>query len=108
MQRPQQWLLFQLHNPTRSGEHVSYSVTVDGESVRLTKKEYNLLIPFMRNAGRITTHKGLLLQLWGPANENDVQYLRVFVGRLRQKLRDDPAAPRFILNEPGVGYRLLD
>ncbi|WP_099864583.1 response regulator [Pararhizobium haloflavum] len=85
-----------------------HSVTVDGEHIRLTRKEFDLLVLLMRSAGRILTHKQLLSQLWGPANENDVQYLRVFVGRLRQKLGDDPTAPRFILNEPGVGYRLID
>ena len=61
-----------------------------------------------RNAGRILTHRQILNDIWGPAHEHDLQYLRVFVGRLRAKLGDDPSAPRFILNEPGVGYRFLD
>jgi K+-transporting ATPase ATPase B chain len=53
-------------------------------------------------------HNRLLTEIWGPAHGNDLQYLRVFIGRIRAKLKDDPADPRFILNEPGVGYRFLE
>ncbi|SKA17679.1 response regulator [Consotaella salsifontis] len=85
----------------------AHEVTLDGEPVRLTRKEFDLLLYLAANAGRIITHRMLLTELWGPAHAEDVQYLRVFVGRLRGKLKDDPAHPRFILNEPGVGYRFL-
>jgi two-component system KDP operon response regulator KdpE len=84
-----------------------HTVTVAGEPVRLTRKEFDLLRVLARNAGRIVTHRQLLAEVWGKAHENDTHYLRVFIGQLRQKLADDPAEPRFIMNEPGVGYRLL-
>ena len=85
-----------------------HEVTLSGVPVKLTPKEFDLLALLARNVGRIVTHRQLLNDIWGPAHEHDVQYLRVFVGRLRAKLGDDPAAPRFILNEPGVGYRFLE
>lgn len=85
-----------------------HEVALGAEALKLTRKEFDLLALLARNAGRIVTHRQLLHDIWGPAHEHDVQYLRVFVGRLRQKLGDDPADPRFILNEPGVGYRFLD
>jgi two-component system, OmpR family, KDP operon response regulator KdpE len=85
-----------------------HEVALAGEPVKLTRKEFDLLALLARNAGRIITHRQLLGDIWGPAHEHDLQYLRVFIGRLRAKLGDDPAAPRFILNEPGVGYRFLD
>lgn len=85
-----------------------HEVALAGDPVKLTRKEFDLLALLARNAGRIVTHRQLLADLWGPAHEHDLQYLRVFIGRLRAKLGDDPAAPRFILNEPGVGYRFLD
>lgn len=85
-----------------------HEVALAGDPVKLTRKEFDLLVLLGRNAGRIVTHRQLLADLWGPAHEHDLQYLRVFIGRLRAKLGDDPAAPRFILNEPGVGYRFLD
>ena len=85
-----------------------HEVTLAGEAVRLTRKEFDLLALLARHAGRIVTHRQLLNDIWGPAHEHDLQYLRVFIGRLCAKLGDDPSAPRFILNEPGVGYRFLD
>lgn len=84
-----------------------HEVHLAGTPVKLTRKEFDLLALLARHAGRIVTHRQLLHDLWGPAHEHDVQYLRVFIGRLRLKLGDDPASPRFILNEPGVGYRFL-
>lgn len=85
-----------------------HDVALAGEPVKLTRKEFDLLALLARNAGRIVTHRQLLSDIWGSAHEHDLQYLRVFIGRLRAKLGDDPAAPKFILNEPGVGYRFLD
>lgn len=80
-------------------------VTLQGERVRLTPKEYDLLHVLTRHAGRVVTHRQLLQAVWGPAHVEDTQYLRVFVGQLRQKIESDPTEPRFVLTEPGVGYR---
>jgi two-component system, OmpR family, KDP operon response regulator KdpE len=85
-----------------------HEVHLGREPVKLTRKEFELLSVLARNAGRILTHGQLLREVWGKAHENDTQYLRVFVSQLRRKLNDDPASPRFILNEPGVGYRMLE
>ena len=77
-----------------------------GEEVKLTRREFDLLAILLRSAGKVLTHRQLLREIWGPANEADTQYLRVYVGHLRAKLEDDPAAPRLILTEPGIGYRI--
>ena len=82
------------------------TVSVDGASVTLSPREYELLALLARNAGRVLTHRHLLTAVWGAAHGEDVQYLRVYVNHLRQKL--GPAGARLILTEPGVGYRLLD
>jgi len=82
-------------------------VTRAGEPVRLSPREYDLLARLAEGGGKVLTHKQLLTAVWGPANADDVQYLRVFVGHLRQKLEADPAAPRLIVTEPGVGYRFM-
>lgn len=76
------------------------------QDVKLTPREFDLLAVLLRHAGKVVTHTHLLREIWGKANEADTQYLRVYVGHLRQKLEDDPASPRRILTEPGVGYRL--
>ena len=88
-------------------DQARHAVSVAGQPVHLTRKEFELLRHLAVHAGRIVTHQQLLRAVWGKAHERDTHYLRVFVGQLRQKLGDDPAQPRFILNEPGVGYRLL-
>jgi len=82
------------------------SVQRDGETVRLTPKEYALLTELARHAGRVLTHGQLLRAVWGPAQEGQIEYLRVAVRALRQKLERDPAHPELIINEPAVGYRL--
>ena len=76
--------------------------------MKLSPKEYDLLRLFIRNAGRVLTHQMILKEIWGPAHTHDTQYLRVYVGQLRQKLHDDPAAPQLIATEPGVGYRFAE
>jgi two-component system, OmpR family, KDP operon response regulator KdpE len=81
------------------------TVTRSGEPVHLTRLEYRLLEALAVNAGRICTHRYLLERVWGPGYGDASQYLRVYVANLRRKL-DDPAAPRLILTEPGMGYRL--
>ncbi|HST74402.1 MAG TPA: response regulator [Acetobacteraceae bacterium] len=80
-------------------------VTVDHVPVQLSPREYDLLSLLVRNVDRVLTHRQLLTAVWGPAHVDDVQYLRVYVGQLRQKL--GPAGVRLIATEPGVGYRLL-
>jgi len=81
-------------------------VAVAGRPVRLTRKEFDILRLLATHAGRIVTHRQMLRELWGPAQEAETHYLRIHVGHLRQKLGDDPLAPRYIETEPGVGYRL--
>lgn len=81
-------------------------VMVDGVEAKLTRKEYDVLALLARHAGRLVTHRQLLTTVWGPAHAADTHYLRIAVGHLRDKLGDDAADPRFILTEPGVGYRL--
>ena len=81
-------------------------VTRDGTDVRLTPTEWHLLEVLARAPGRLVGHKQLLREVWGPGYEDQTQYLRVYVGTLRRKLERDPAAPRHLLTEPGMGYRL--
>jgi two-component system KDP operon response regulator KdpE len=78
------------------------------EIVHLTPKEFELLRMLARYCGRVVTHRQILTEVWGPAHGADTQYLRVFIGQLRQKLEDDPAAPKLILTEPGIGYRIAE
>lgn len=85
---------------------VARRVTRGGDEVRLTPKEYALLAELARHPGRVLTHVHLLRAVWGPAHVDDVEYLRVTMRGLRLKLEPDPAAPRLLRNEPGVGYRL--
>jgi two-component system KDP operon response regulator KdpE len=77
-----------------------------GEEIRLTPKEYALLAELAAHAGRVLTHAHLLRAVWGPAHEQDVEYLRVAARGLRLKLERDPSRPELIRNEPGIGYRL--
>jgi len=84
----------------------AHSVLLDGKPVKLTPKEFELLAILVRNAGRIVTHRQILTAVWGPAHTEDLQYLRVFIGQLRQKLEADVQSPEIILTEPGIGYRL--
>jgi two-component system KDP operon response regulator KdpE len=80
-------------------------VTRAGQAIRLSPKEYDLLAQLVQGGGKVVTHRHLLTAVWGPAHEEDVQYLRVFVAQLRQKVEPDPASPTLITTEPGVGYR---
>ena len=83
-------------------------VLLGGVALRFSRKEFELLRVLVMHAGRVVTHKQLLSEIWGRGHENDVQYLRVYVAQLREKLGDDPDDPRFIANEQGVGYRYIE
>ena len=85
----------------------SRQVSLAGQGVTLTRKEYALLALLAQHAGRVLTQQQLLKDIWGPSHAEDSHYLRIVVGHLRHKLGDDPTAPRYIVTEPGVGYRLL-
>ena len=82
-------------------------VHLSGEVVALTRKEYRLLALLLGHAGRVVTQPQILKDVWGPTHQHDTHYLRILVGKLRQKIGDDAAAPRYIATEPGVGLRFL-
>lgn len=82
-------------------------VSLAGETVTLSRKEYALLAFLVQHAGRVVTQPQLLRELWGPTHQQDTHYLRILVAKLRQKLGDEAAAPRWIATEPGVGLRFL-
>jgi len=84
------------------------SVHVDGKLVQLTPHEFELLRALARNPGKLMTHSALLREVWGRAYDDESHYLHVYVSQLRRKLEPDPARPRYILTEPGAGYRLVD
>lgn len=81
-------------------------VLLHGKPVALARKEYALLALLVQHAGRVVTQPHLLRELWGPTHQDDTHYLRILVGKLRQKLGDDAADPRWIVTEPGIGLRL--
>ncbi len=83
-------------------------VTVDGQEVRLTPTEYGLLEQLASNPGKLMTHSVLLQRVWGPEYRNELDYLRVFIRRLRRKIEADPSEPHYILTEARVGYRFRD
>lgn len=82
-------------------------VFLDGTPLSLTRKEYAVLALLLRHAGRVVTQQQLLRDIWGATHTHDSHYLRIVVGKLRQKLGDDPATPRWLKTEPGVGYRFI-
>ena len=81
-------------------------VFLNEQEVHLTPIEYKLLTVLIQNAGKVVTHTHLLKEVWGPSYSKETQYLRVYMTQLRHKLESDPARPRFLINEPGIGYRL--
>ena len=83
-------------------------VTLKGKEVKLSAREYDLLRILVMHAGKVLTHQFILREVWGPAHSEDVQYLRVYVRTLREKLEEDPTRPRYLLTETGVGYRLKE
>jgi len=86
---------------------VRREVLLAGQPVALARKEYALLALLVQHAGRVVTQPQILRELWGPTHEGDTHYLRILVGKVRQKLGDDAASPRWIATEPGVGLRFI-
>jgi two-component system KDP operon response regulator KdpE len=84
------------------------TVSIAGKPVSLTPNEYSLLRLFARNEGKLLTHPTILREVWGPAYDEESHYLHVYVSQLRRKLEPDPARPRYLLTEPGAGYRLVN
>ncbi len=98
-------------NPVITAGHVAIDiprrqVLVDGESVDLTPTEFNLLACLAKRQGEIITHQAILHEVWGPEYVDQLEYLRIYVGHLRRKIEADPAEPRILLNQRGVGYYL--
>jgi len=89
-------------------DSVRHRVTRGGAELKLTPKEFELLSFLARHAGRVVTHRQILAAVWGPAHTEDTQYLRVYIGQLRQKIEDKPDDPRVVLTEPGIGYRVRE
>ena len=83
-------------------------VTKAGTELHLTPNEYRLLVVLAQHAGKVLTHGHLLKEVWGPGSAQQTHYLRVYMAQLRQKLEDDPARPKRLITEPGVGCRLKD
>ena len=83
-------------------------VILNGEEVKLTPTEYEILKYLAMQAGRVVTHGQLLRAIWGPNYQEQTHYLRVYVGQLRRKIEADPSQPAIIVTESGVGYRLVD
>jgi two-component system KDP operon response regulator KdpE len=83
----------------------AHAVSVRGAPVRLTPKEFELLVYLIRNAHKVMTHQAMLKAVWGPGHAEQVEYLRVFVGQLRKKIEPEASRPRYLLTEPWIGYR---
>jgi two-component system KDP operon response regulator KdpE len=89
-------------------DSVRHRATSAGVEIKLTPKEFELLSFLAKHVGRVVTHKQILTAVWGPAHTEDTQYLRVYIGQLRQKVEEHADDPRIILTEPGIGYRIAD
>jgi two-component system KDP operon response regulator KdpE len=89
-------------------DNVRHQVSRADEEVKLTPKEFELLSFLARHVGKVLTHKQILTAVWGPAHAEDTQYLRVYIGHLRQKVEQNPDDPRIITTEPGIGYRIAE
>jgi two-component system, OmpR family, KDP operon response regulator KdpE len=89
-------------------DNVRHQVSRAGEEIKLTPKEFELLSFLARHAGKVLTHKQILTAVWGPAHTEDTQYLRVYIGQIRQKVEQNPDDPKIITTEPGIGYRVAE
>jgi two-component system KDP operon response regulator KdpE len=94
-----------VHTDAFTVDLVAKRVTRDGADVRLTPTEWHVLEVLVRNPGKLVPHRQLLQEVWGPRYESETNYLRVYLAQLRAKLEPDPARPRHLLTEPGMGYR---
>jgi two-component system KDP operon response regulator KdpE len=94
-----------IHDGDFTVDFATRNVEVNGRGIRLSPKEFDLLVFFIRNSGKVLTHRTLLGKIWGGDYTDQAEYLRVFVRHLRKKIEPDPAKPRYILTEPWVGYR---
>lgn len=89
-------------------DSIRHRVMRGAQNIKLTPKEFELLSFLSRHAGRIVTHRQILAAVWGAAHVDDTQYLRVYIGQLRQKVEENPDDPKLILTEPGIGYRISE
>lgn len=89
-------------------DNVRHRVTRQDQEIKLTPKEFELLSFFARHPGKVLTHRQILTAVWGPAHTEDTQYLRVYVGHLRQKIEEKPDDPQVIVTESGIGYRIAE
>ncbi len=96
----------ELRNGPLRMDLVRHEVFLRDQKVNFTPKEYALLKYFLMNRGKMLTHKDILCEVWGQAHAEDTQYLRTFIGQIRDKIEDDPSKPVLILTEPGIGYRM--
>lgn len=87
---------------------LAHRALLNGQPMKLTPKEFDLLCFLVRYAGRVITHRQILTTVWGAAHADDAQYLRVLIRRLREKIEEDPSDPRTIITEAGIGYRLIE
>lgn len=85
---------------------VKHRVTRGGQEIKLTPKEFELLSFLVRHAGKVVTHRQILTAVWGPAHTEDTQYLRVYIGQLRQKIEENLEDPSVVLTESGIGHRV--
>jgi two-component system KDP operon response regulator KdpE len=85
---------------------VRHEVWIDNEKISFTPKEYDLLRYFLIHRGKMLTHRQILSDVWGAAHTDDMQYLRVYVGQLREKIENNPSKPDYVITEPGIGYRM--
>jgi two-component system KDP operon response regulator KdpE len=98
----------ELRNGRLRIDMVTHRVFIDDEIIPFTPKEYNLLRYFIINRGKMLTHKEILREVWGAAHSDDKQYLRVFIKQIREKIEQNPAIPKLIVTDPGIGYRMVD
>lgn len=89
-------------------DNVRHRVSRSGEEIKLTPKEFELLFFLARHPGKVLTHRQILIAVWGPAHAEDTQYLRVYIGHLRQKIEEQPDDPRIVTTESGIGYRIAE
>jgi len=85
-----------------------HKVVLEGKEIHFTPMEYEILTLLVKNAGKVLTHNYILKQVWGSYIESDTQSLRVFMANIRRKLEENPAKPRYVITEVGIGYRFAD